>query len=99
MHDAAVRAEVPPDRLSFVNAVRILRNAVFEFQFVAESQKAAWYYRLRSDIRRERLIARDNRCNPYVVKRKRSNFGLKREAHFHRPQPTKPVAEAVVNAI
>ena len=29
--DPTVRAQVPPDRLSFVNAVRILRNAVFEF--------------------------------------------------------------------
>jgi hypothetical protein len=73
--------------------------ADFEFQNGAESQNAAWYYRLFSDIRRERHDERDNRCNPLVVKRKRSNFGLKREAHLHRPQPTKPVAEAVVNAI
>ena len=99
MHEAAVRAEVAPDQLSFVNAVRILRNAVFEFQIVADSQKAAWYDHLLGDIGRERLPARDNRCNPRVVKRKMSNFGLKREAHRHWPQPTKPFAEAVVIAI
>ena len=99
MHEAAIQADVPPDRLSFVNAVRILRNAVFEFQIVAESQKAAWYERLLGDIGRERLPERDNRCNPRVVKRKMSNFGLKREPHRHWPQPTKPFSEAVVIAI
>ena len=96
MHDAAIRTQVAPDRLSFVNAVRILRNAVFEFQIVAESQKAAWYDHLLCDIGREQLPARDNRCNPRVVRRKMSNFGLKREVHRHWPQPTKPFEEAVV---
>jgi hypothetical protein len=96
MHEAAVRAGVAPDRLSFVNALRILRNAVFEFQIIAESQRAAWYDRLLNDIGREQLPQRDNRCNPRVVKRKMSNFDLKREQHRQWPQPTKPFAEAVV---
>ncbi len=99
MHEAAVRGDLAPDRLSFVNAVRILRNAVFEFQIVAESPKAAWYGRLLGAIGRERLPERDNRCNPRVVKRKMSNFGLKREKHRGWPQPTKPFAEALVIAI
>jgi len=99
MHEAAVAADVAPDRLSFVNAVRIVRNAVFEFQIVAESQKAAWYHCMLRDIGREQLPTRDNRCNPRVVRRKMSNFGLKRKTHQHWPQPTKPFAEAVVIAI
>lgn len=96
MHEAALRAHVPPDRLSFVNTVRILRNAVFEFQIVAESQRAAWYERLLRDVGREQLPVRDKRCNPRVVRRKMSNFGLKREIHWQWPQPTKPFAEAIV---
>lgn len=96
MHEAAVRAEVAPDRLSFVNAVRILRNAVFEAQIVAQEQHAQWYDRVLRDIGREVLPGRDHRCNPRVVKRKMSKFDLKREQHRHWPQPTKSFAEAIV---
>lgn len=96
MHEAALRAHVAPDRLSFVKTVRILRNAVFEFQIMAESQRAVWYEHLLRDIGREQLPARDNRCNPRVVKRKMSNFDLKRDIHRQWPQPTKPFIEAIV---
>jgi Insertion element 4 transposase N-terminal/Transposase DDE domain len=96
MHEAALRAEVAPDRLSFVNALRILRQAVFEFQIIAPSQQRAWYERLLQDIGREQLPERDQRCNPRVVKRKMSNFALKRDVHRHSPKPTKPFAEVIV---
>jgi hypothetical protein len=96
MHEAALQANVPPDRLSFVNTVRLLRNAVFEFQIFAPAQLADWSQRLVRDIGREQLPERDHRCNPRVVKRKMSKFRLKREAHRHWPQPTKSFAEAVV---
>ena len=96
MHAAALQAGIAPDRLSFVGTVRILRNAVFEAQIVAPSQFTLWYARLLCDIARQPLPGRDNRCNPRVVKRKMSNFALKREPHRHPPQPTKPFAEAVV---
>jgi len=96
MHEAALQAHVAPDRLSFVNTVRILRSAVFEGQIVAQSQQAAWRERLLHDIAREQLPQRDNRCHPRVVKRKMSNFDLKREQHRRWPQPTKCFAEAVV---
>ena len=96
MHEAALRAEVAPDRLSFVNALRILRQAVFEFQIIAPSQQRAWYERLLQDIGREQLPERDQRCNPRVVKRKMSNFALKRDVHRHSPQPTKPFADVIV---
>ncbi len=96
MHEAAVQAQVAPDRLSFVNTVRILRSAIFEGQIVAPAQLAAWRERLLRDIAREQLPKRDNRCHPRVVKRKMSNFDLKREQHRRWPQPTKCFAEAVV---
>ena len=96
MHTAALQANVPPDRLSFINTVRLLRNAVFEGQIIAPAQLAEWHHRLIRDIGREQLPERDHRCNPRVVKRKMSNFKLKREAHRHWTQPTKSFAEAVV---
>jgi hypothetical protein len=45
---------------------------------------------------RRLLITRRQRANPRVVKRKMSNFGVKRAAHRSWPQPTKPVIEAIV---
>ena len=46
MHEAALQAEVAPDRLSFVHSVRILRTAVFPSQIVAPEQSADWYQQL-----------------------------------------------------
>jgi hypothetical protein len=63
--------------------VRILRTAVFQAQVVAREQSADWYQQLLHDIGRVQLPQRDNRINPHVVKRKMSNFALKREQHHH----------------
>jgi hypothetical protein len=96
MHESALQANVAPDRLSFVNSVRIIRDAVFQAQIVAPSQSALWRQRLLQDIGRELLPQRANRSNPRVVKRKMSKFDLKREEHRLWPQPTKPFADAIV---
>ena len=96
MHEAAMRAKIAPDRLSFINTIRILRNAVFEAQIVAKEQQAKWYDCLLRDIGREVLPVRDHRCNPRVVKRKMSPFDLKRDKHRHWIQPTKSFADAIV---
>ena len=96
MHDAAVQADIAPDRLSFTKSVRILRNALFEFQIVDENQKPALYQRLLKDIARTKLPERANRSNPRVIKRKISNFDKKRPEHFAWHQPSKPFADAIV---
>jgi len=96
MHEAALQADIAPDRLSFVGTLRIVRDAVFQAQIVAPTQTSDWYQRLLQDIGREQLPPRDNRCNPRVVKRKMSKFDLKREPHRHWPQPTKAFAQAIV---
>jgi hypothetical protein len=41
------------------------------------------------------MVRRRLRANPRVVKRKMSNFGVKRARHHTWPQPTKPPAGAV----
>lgn len=96
MHEAALKADVAPIRLSFTKSVRIIRRAVFESQIVAPSQVADWRERLLRHIGQEILPLRDNRSNPRVVKRKMSKFDLKREVHCQWPQPTKPIYEAIV---
>jgi len=96
MHDAAVQAGLDPDRLSFTNAVQLIRDAVAEFQMTAPAQLPRLYQRLLTDIVRRQLPPRDNRSNPRVVKRKMSKFQRKRPEHAHWPQPTKSFAEAVV---
>jgi hypothetical protein len=86
MHEAAVQAGVDPDRLSFVHALEVVRDAVAEFQMVAEGERPALYARLLQDIATKRLPARRLRSNARVVKRKMSNFKLKRTEHV---RPTK----------
>jgi hypothetical protein len=87
MYQAAQQAHLDPDRLSFIGAVRVLQNAVPEFQMTAPEQLPALYQRLLQDISRKRLPPRRLRSNPRVVKRKMSNFKLKRAEHRAWPQP------------
>lgn len=96
MHEAAVQSGLDPDRLSFINAVRIICDALSEFQMTTPEQLPQLYHRLLNDIARHRLPERDNRSNPRVVKRKMSKFKLKREKHRHWPQPSKLFQEAIV---
>jgi hypothetical protein len=88
MHEAATQAELDPDRLSFVNALRMIGDAMAEFQMTTPEQWPHLYQRLLKDIARYRLPERENRSNPRVVKRKMSKFKLKREIHRHWPQWT-----------
>ncbi len=49
---------------------------------------------LRDDLLAHLLPTRRLRSQPRVVKRKMSNFGVKKGTHRHWPQPTKPPAQA-----
>lgn len=96
MHEAAVQADIEPDRLSFVHAVELIKDAIPEFQMVAADQREPLYQRLLRDIARRPLPERRNRVNPRVVKRKMSNFLKKRPKHYQWPQPEISFREAVV---
>jgi hypothetical protein len=95
MHEAALDADLDPDRLSFVGAVRILQDALIEFQLAAPACHPALWTRLLHDLARERLPARRQRINPRVVKRTVIRFPRKRAEHVHPPQPSCPFREAV----
>jgi hypothetical protein len=96
MHEAALQTRLDPDRLSFVHALRVIQDAVPEFQMVAYDQLSLLYARLLQDIADGRLPERRLRSNPRVVKRKMSKFHLKRPEHYHWSQPTRSLRQALV---
>src|SRR6185437_8083242 len=46
MHEAALTVDVDPERLSFVHALEVVRDAVMEFQLVAPEQGEVLYRRM-----------------------------------------------------
>lgn len=78
MHEAAVRADIDPDYLSFKASVILLCEAIRDFQLVAPSHHEALFTWLFREIARHRVQQRLPRSNPRVVRRKMSNFPLKR---------------------
>ena len=95
MLDAATQAGLDPDRISFVRAVSLLQEAIADFQVVAASRHAALYAQLVRDLAAHPLPPRAQRSNPRVVKRKMSNFKLKRPAHRGVPPLALPFAATV----
>ncbi len=96
MHEAALSAHLDPDRLSFVGAIQLIRASIPEFQMVDPHEHERLYQRLLRDIVRHTLPPRRDRANPRAVKRKMSNFKLKRPEHRALPQPSLPFREVVV---
>jgi hypothetical protein len=93
MHDATVVAGRDPDRLSFLDSLRVLQCQLPESPAVSTE---TWYERLLREVRRQELRPRRDRWYARVIKRKMSNWMKKRPEHRNPPQPTKPFREAVV---
>lgn len=96
MLDAATEAGLDPDRMSFINALELVCDAIPEFQMTDPQAHPQLYQRLLQDIRRFQLPERDNRWNPRVVKWKMSKFPLKRPESYHPARLNKPFRETVV---
>jgi len=92
---AAQCVGVDPDRISFVVTLRKLCNSVDQFQQTTPQQIPQLLRRLFQDIVHAKLPQRRNRSNPRVVKRKMSNFLLKRDQHRNWPQPNTTFREAI----
>jgi hypothetical protein len=88
MHEAAMQANLDPDRLSFTHALAVVQAAIPEFQMTAPDLLPKLYTRLLNDLAAKPLPERRLRTNPRVVKRKMSNSRLKRPEHFGWPQPS-----------
>lgn len=95
MHEAALKASVDPDRLSSVHALRVLGDALRDFAIAAPEMVPLLYARMLEDIARRPLPPRRARSNPRVVRRKRSNFDLKRPEHCNLPKLKQSFQEAI----
>jgi hypothetical protein len=96
MHEAGLAYHLDPDRLSFLESLRLIRAAIPEFQLVDPAHHDRLWQRLLRDMARQPLPPRRPRTYPRVVKRKMSNFKLKRPAHRALPQPTQSFSNVVV---
>ncbi len=95
MREAAQRHQLPPRRLSFTGALKVLRCRLPECP-KSRAGLQRWYEDLLAEIAEEVLPQRRNRINPRVIKRKMSNWRKKRPEHRHYPQPTKKFRQSVV---
>jgi hypothetical protein len=95
MSEAARRNHLPPRRLSFTGALKVLRCRLPECP-KGRAGLQRWYEELLAEIAEEVLPERRNRINPRVIKRKMSNWRKKRPEHRHYPQPTKAFRQCVV---
>jgi hypothetical protein len=96
MLDAAHAAHLDPDRLSFTNALELIVETIYDFQFLDPDQLAARYRQLLRDLAAFQLPPRVTRSNPRVIKAKSTNFKKKRPEHYHWPQPVCSFQEAIV---
>lgn len=83
MHDAAVRAQVDPDRLSFVHAVSTIKRKLPFFLVTPPQRWNGQYEELLKEIAVVRVPPRKFRVNKRGVKRKMSNYPLR-----HREPPS-----------
>jgi hypothetical protein len=96
MHQAALAADEDPDGLSFMNALRIIQDSVPDFEMAAPELVPQLCQRLLRDLADGLLPERLPRVEPRVVKRKVIKWPLKRPAHYHSRQPTRPYWKAVL---
>jgi hypothetical protein len=92
---AAHSAQVAPTRVSFVAALRLLRDHVVRGNWYRSPCRCVGRH-LSATLSTWLLPARVERLNPRVVKQKMTTFRVKTAAHLHWPQPSKPFAEAIV---
>jgi hypothetical protein len=97
MHEAARQVDIDPRTLSFMHAVRIIRETIPVMRAAPTEQLPLLYRAMLAEIAAGRLPPRDGRINPRVVKVVRpSNFPVKKAEHRLWPQPKKHFADSIV---
>jgi len=99
MFQAAQRAGLDTDRLSFTGCLQILQCRMPECDSRTPQSFEAWCEALLDEMGRERIEPRRNRINPRVIKRKMKNWLKKRPEHRRLPPLTKTFMESVVLTI
>jgi len=95
-HQAALINGIDPDRISFVHTVRVIQRAIPAFQRAPARLLPLMYEQMLREIAEEILPDRRIRYYPRVVKRKMSNFALKRNKHKHIKQPSQPFHQVIL---
>jgi len=97
MHESARAIGIDPRCLSFIHAVRIMRETIQAMRDAPAPQLGLLYNGMLVQIGAGRLPMREGRINPRVVKVVRpSNFPAKKPEHRNWPQPKKTFVESVV---
>jgi hypothetical protein len=99
MFQAAERAGLDTDRLSFTGCFQILKCRLPECDHHTPDLFEAWCEGLLNEMGRERIEPRRNRINPRVIKRKMKNWLKKRSEHRNLPPLKKTFMESVVMTI
>lgn len=95
MHRAAQDQGQDPRRLSFIHAVRVIRDATPILRAARPAQRPTLLRAMLRQIAQHTLPPRADRVYPRVVKRKMSHYLAKRPEHLRPPQPTRPFARAI----
>jgi hypothetical protein len=95
MADAAGDKGVDPDRVSFSASLAAARRSIRAGVGTASSALAVALSASIAEIGRHLLGLRRLRAAPRVVKRKMSNFGVKKPGHAAWPRPTRTPRDAV----
>jgi hypothetical protein len=94
MAQAAQKADVGPRRLSFVGALKVLRNRLPEAA-KSKAGRKRWWEDLLAEVAERVLEPRRDRVNPRVVRRPGGFWPKKHEEHRQHPQPTMPFRDSI----
>lgn len=96
MFQAATRAGIDGDRLSFTGCFQVLQCRLPECVSQSVETFATWVEGLLWEMQKEIIEPRRNRVNPRVIKRKMSKWNKKRPEHRRIPPLKKRFEETVV---
>ena len=96
MLEAATKANLDVDRLSFKGSFHILKTRLPECDPGNEATFTAWYAAMIWEISCERIPPRRNRINPRVIKRKMSRWNKCRPKHRKQQRLAKTFDQSVV---
>jgi hypothetical protein len=94
IHAAADHNDLDPDRISFTKALHAARRSV-RTGLTGTVNLAVALHRATSELLHGLLPTRRPRANARVVRRKMSNYNVKRAAHRNWPTPTLPISSAI----
>ena len=96
MFEAAHHADVDPDRVSFVAALRIARRSIAPARdFPPQTTDHGWRHAIVLLCSGSTRSAGDA-SNPRLIKRKMPKWHVKRARHRHWPQPTGPPVATIL---